>query len=52
MRLCLLRTRAIMSCLQRRRISWKKTQKRNPKADPEVVEKKTGNHGLAGKPSR
>lgn len=32
-------------------ISWKKTQKRNPKADREVVEKKTGNHGLAGKPS-
>lgn len=24
-------------------ISWKKTQKRNPKADPELVEKKTGN---------
>lgn len=23
-------------------ISWKKTQKRNPKADPELVEKKTG----------
>lgn len=23
-------------------ISWKKTQPRNPKADPEVVEKKTG----------
>ena len=23
-------------------ISWKKTQKRNPKADPQLVEKKTG----------
>jgi transposase len=32
-------------------ISWKKTQKRNPKADRELVEKKTGNHGLARKPS-
>lgn len=32
-------------------ISWKKTQKRNPKADPKVVEKKTGNHGLVGKTS-
>lgn len=29
-------------------ISWKKTQKRNPKADPELVEKKTGNHGVVG----
>lgn len=28
-------------------ISWKKTQKRNPKADPNLVEKKTGNHRLA-----
>lgn len=28
-------------------ISWKKTQKRNPKADPELVEKKTGHHRLA-----
>lgn len=28
-------------------ISWKKTQKRNPKADPELVEKKTTNHPLA-----
>lgn len=28
-------------------ISWKKTQKRNPKADPEAVEKKTRNHNLA-----
>jgi putative transposase len=32
-------------------ISWKKTQKRNPKADPEIVEKKKRNHGLAGKSS-
>lgn len=30
-------------------ISWKKTQKHNPKADPELVEKKTGNHDVAGK---
>lgn len=29
-------------------ISWKKTQKRNPKADPKGVEKKTGHHELAG----
>jgi putative transposase len=29
-------------------ISWKKTQKRNPKADPALVEKKTGDYGLAG----
>ena len=29
-------------------ISWKKTQKRNPKADPQAVEKKTGNHRLVG----
>lgn len=29
-------------------ISWKKTQKRNPKADPELVEKKTRNQRLAG----
>ena len=29
-------------------ISWKKTQKRNPKANPEVVEKKTGDYCLAG----
>lgn len=29
-------------------ISWKKTQKRNPKADPKAVEKKTGNHKLVG----
>jgi transposase len=28
-------------------IGWKKTQKRNPKKDPELVEKKTGNHRLA-----
>ena len=32
-------------------ISWKKTQKRNSKADPELVEKKTGDHSLAGKTS-
>ncbi len=25
-------------------VSWKKTQKRNPKADPDWVEKKTGNY--------
>lgn len=29
-------------------ISWKKTQKRNPKADSKAVEKKTGNYGLVG----
>lgn len=29
-------------------MSWKKTQKRNPKADPKAVEKKTGNHELVG----
>lgn len=29
-------------------ISWKKTQKHNPKADPELVEKKTRNQRLAG----
>lgn len=29
-------------------ISWKKTQKRNPKADPDLVEKKTGDYGMAG----
>lgn len=28
-------------------ISWKKTQKRNPKKDPDLVEKKTGNPRLA-----
>jgi putative transposase len=32
-------------------ISWKKTQKRNPKADPALVEKKTGDYGLAGSAS-
>jgi len=32
-------------------ISWKKTQKRNPKADPELVEKKTGNYCLVGRAS-
>lgn len=29
-------------------ISWKKTQKRNPKADPQAVEKKTGNYRVVG----
>jgi putative transposase len=29
-------------------ISWKKTQKRNPKADPALVEKKTGDYRLVG----
>ena len=29
-------------------ISWKKTQKRNPKTDPIEVEKKTGDYSLAG----
>jgi putative transposase len=33
-------------------ISWKKTQKRNPKADPELVQKKRGNRGLARLASR
>jgi putative transposase len=33
-------------------ISWKKTQQRNPKAEPELVEKKTGNYGMAASPSR
>lgn len=33
-------------------ISWKKTQKRNPKADPELVEKKTGDYCLARGASR
>lgn len=32
-------------------ISWKKTQKRNPKADPQAVEKKTGNYGVVGSAS-
>ena len=32
-------------------ISWKKTQKRNPKADPELVEKKTGDYDLVGSAS-
>lgn len=27
-------------------ISWKKTQKRNPKEDPALVQKKTGNYGM------
>lgn len=29
-------------------ISWKKTQKRNPQKDPELVEKKTGDRDLVG----
>lgn len=29
-------------------LSWKKTHKRNPQADPAVVEKKTGDYSLAG----
>lgn len=29
-------------------ISWKKTQKCNPKIEPELVEKKTGNYKLVG----
>jgi len=29
-------------------VSWKKTQKRNPKEDPTLVQKKTGDNGLAG----
>jgi putative transposase len=33
-------------------ISWKKTQKRNPKADPQVVEKKTGDHSVVEPASR
>lgn len=33
-------------------ISWKKTQKRNPKADPALVEKKTGDSSLVGEASR
>jgi putative transposase len=33
-------------------ISWKKTQKRNPKADPELVEKKTADSRLVGGASR
>ena len=33
-------------------ISWKKTQKRNPKADPQAVEKKTGNYRVVGAASR
>lgn len=32
-------------------ISWKKTHKRNPKADPDLVEKKTGNQGKVFEPS-
>lgn len=33
-------------------ISWKKTQKCNPKADPEAVEKKTGDYGMVESVSR
>ena len=33
-------------------ISWKKTQKRNPKADPVLVQKKTGDWRLVSRPSR
>lgn len=33
-------------------ISWKKTQKCNPKADPKVVEKKTGDYRVVGAASR
>lgn len=29
-------------------MSWKKTQKRNPKADPQAVEKKTRDYGMVG----
>jgi putative transposase len=29
-------------------ISWKKTQKRNPKKDPQLVEKKTGDYLMVG----
>jgi putative transposase len=32
-------------------IRWKKTQKCNPKTDPVLVEKKTGDHELAGSAS-
>jgi len=32
-------------------IRWKKTQKCNPKTDPVLVEKKTGDHRLAGTPT-
>ena len=32
-------------------ISWKKTQKRNPKRDLDLVEKKTGNHRLVASTS-
>ena len=32
-------------------ISWKKTQKRNPKADPKLVEKKTGDYRMVGSSS-
>ncbi len=32
-------------------ISWKKTQKRNPKKDPQLVEKKTGDYSTTGSAS-
>jgi putative transposase len=32
-------------------ISWKKTQKRNPKKDPHLVEKKTGDYSVVGEAS-
>ena len=32
-------------------ISWKKTQKRNPKTNPELVQKKRGTKAMAGRPS-
>lgn len=33
-------------------ISWKKTQKRNPKVDPALAEKKTGDSGMVREASR
>ncbi|WP_414623458.1 hypothetical protein [Calothrix sp. CCY 0018] len=33
-------------------ISWKKTQKKNPRKDPELVAKKTRNNGVAECSSR
>jgi putative transposase len=33
-------------------ISWKKTQKCNPKADPQAVEKKTGDYSVVGSAPR
>jgi len=32
-------------------IRWKKTQKRNPKAEPKLVEKKTGDLPMVGNSS-